>query len=153
MTVLMFVMGLLQAQGAMSKLDALSMLETGDNDRAIGKAGEVSRYQLMPRTWQHYSQSRSYANAEVARQVAARHLEALETKFQARTGREPSDFDRYVLWNAGETYYSRIGFEAARVHPVIRERANRYVNLRQLGGQESWLAMADHSKEKLRRTP
>jgi hypothetical protein len=36
-----------------------------------------------------------------------------------------------VLWNAGPTYYGRIGFSAARVHPVIKDRAQRYANLRQ----------------------
>src|ERR1035437_8720650 len=29
---------------------ALGMIETGNNDREIGGAGEVSRYQLMPRS-------------------------------------------------------------------------------------------------------
>src|SRR5262249_3078519 len=36
----------------------------------------------------------------------------------------------YVLWNAGPAYYAKVGFCPARVHPVIRGRAQRYVNLR-----------------------
>jgi hypothetical protein len=150
---MMFVAGLLQAQAGMSKLEALSMLETGDNDRAVGKAGEVSRYQLMPNIWRHYSQSRSYSNPEVSREIAAKHLAVLEGRFQARTGREPSDFDRYVLWNAGETYYAKIGFQAGRVHPVIRERANRFVNLRNMTDQGTWVVMTDSRKANVRRTP
>lgn len=132
---------MLQAQAGMSKLDALSMIETGDNDHVIGKAGEVSRYQLMPKVWQHYTQSRSFANVDVAKRIAAKHLDALESKFRERTGREPTDFDRYVLWNAGESYYSRNDFQAARVHPVIRERANRFVNLRQMTEHAPMLAL------------
>ena len=106
------------------------MIETGNNDFVVGSAGEVSRYQIMPRVWGRYSSTKTYHNVELSSRVAAQHLAALEKAFQARTGREASDFDRYVLWNAGETYYARKGFSATRVHPVIRERATRFVNLR-----------------------
>jgi len=50
----------------------------------------------------------------------------LETFFRTQTGREPTDFDLYVLWNAGPGYYGRIRFSADRVNRVIRERAQRY---------------------------
>ena len=36
------------------------------------------------------------------------------------------------MWNGGPTYYGKIGFNARRVSPVIRERAERYVNLREM---------------------
>jgi len=122
----------LSARAGVSKLEAIGMIESGNNDRAIGKAGEVSRYQIMPRVWRNYSASRAYHNVGVSRRIAEKHLENLEQTFRERTGREATDFDRYVLWNAGPSYYGRIGFSAARVHPVIRERAQRFVNLRQM---------------------
>src|SRR5262245_9547448 len=133
-----------QAAG-LSKLQAIAMIETGNNDFMVGKAGEVSRYQIMPQVWRRYSAARTYHNVELSSRVAAQHLAALESAFLARTGREPNDFDRYVLWNAGETYYARKGFSSAQVHPVIRERATRFVNLRTMSPEvkPSLLAMAN----------
>ena len=130
--ILLLALSILSAHAGLSELEAISMIESGNNDRAIGGAGEVSRYQIMPHVWQTYTASRAYHNREVSRKIAEKHLAYLESVFHSRTGRPPSDFDRYVLWNAGPTYYSRRGFTAGRVHRVIRERANRYVNLRQM---------------------
>lgn len=126
------MLSIASAQAGLAKLEAISMIETADRDSIVGKAGERSRYQIMPVVWKHYTSSRDYANPQVARAVAQRHLSVLEDTFRKATGREPSDFDRYVLWNGGPTYYAKIGFNARRVHPVIRERAQRYVNLREM---------------------
>ena len=122
---------LAQASPQASRLEALSQIETGDNDRAVGGAGEVSRYQIKPWIWRQYSDSEAYSDRRISTQVAEQHLAGLATLFRKRTRREPTDFDLYVLWNAGPTYYNRIGFTKARVHPVIRDRARRYANLRQ----------------------
>ena len=120
------------AQAGLNKLEAISMIETADRDALVGRAGERSRYQIMPRVWKYYTTSRDYANPQVARAVAERHLSVLEETYRKATGREPSDFDRYVLWNAGPTYYAKVGFNPRRVSPVVRERAQRYVNLREM---------------------
>lgn len=120
----------LHAEG-LTKLEALSMIESGDDDRAVGSAGEVSRYQIMPNVWKSYTSSTAYRNQGVSTKIAQQHLEYLEGYFRKRTGRDPSDFDRYVMWNAGPVYYSKIAFTPRRVHPLIRERANRFVNLRE----------------------
>jgi len=130
--VLILGLSVLSGQAGMSKLEAISMIESGNNDFAIGDAGEVSRYQILPQVWKRFTNSRAYSNEAISSGVAARYLEVLETNFRARAGREPSDFDRYVLWNGGPGYYERIGFAARRVHPIIRERAQRFVNLRQM---------------------
>src|ERR1700744_5210994 len=37
------------------RLYALGMIETGNDDGAIGLAGEISRYQLSPSVWKCYS--------------------------------------------------------------------------------------------------
>jgi hypothetical protein len=132
MKLMVLLLTVASAQAGLSKLEAISMLETADRDTIVGRAGERSRYQIMPSVWRHYTTSREYTNPQVARSVAERHLASLEATFRAQTGREPSDFDRYVLWNGGPTYYGKIGFNALRVHPVIRERAQRYVNLREM---------------------
>jgi hypothetical protein len=112
---------------------ALGMIETGNNDRRIGGAGEVSRYQIMPTVWQHYSTSRNYSNPQVSLAVARQHWAVLYGDFKHQTGREPSDFDMYVLWNTHGGYYSVRNFNPARLAPVVRDRAQRYVNLVQCG--------------------
>lgn len=140
---LFLLLSVMSVQAGLSRLDAISMIESGNNDRAIGGAGEVSRYQIKPKIWRTFTQVEAYQNQKIACWVAAQHLSSLEGAFQKRAGRAPSDFDLYVLWNAGYSYYQRIGFSARRVHPIIRERAERYVNLRQKAdGVESNVSMA-----------
>jgi hypothetical protein len=129
---LLLILSTLNASAGLSKLGALSMIESGDNDRAIGAAGEVSRYQIRPYVWRRYTVSRAYRDPRVAKTVAESHMTYLETMFVQATGREPTDFDRYVLWNGGPTYYAHIGFRAARVCRTIRGRAERFVNLREM---------------------
>jgi len=112
---------------------ALGMLETGNDDREIGGAGEVSRYQIMPSVWRQYSPSRNYRNPEVSLAVARRHWATLYLAFKQQAGREPTDFDMYVLWNTHFGYYSGRNFDPARLAPAVRDRAQRYVNLVQCG--------------------
>lgn len=114
-----------------TRLAALGMLESGDDDTAVGSFGEVSRYQIKPWIWRQYCACEEYQNRELSTQVAGRHLAELQRIFRKRARREPDDFDLYVLWNAGPTYYGRIGFAQSRVHPVVRERARRFANLRE----------------------
>ena len=135
----------LAAQAGMSKLEAISMIETGNNDRAVGRAGEVSRYQIKPSVWKRYSASRNYHDHRLSAWVAAQYLEQLEASFLRQAGRPPTDFDRYVLWNGGPSYYQRLGYASHRVHPTIRKRAARFANLRALSIEEQdrrarWIA-------------
>ncbi|MBI1842357.1 MAG: hypothetical protein HYR88_16090 [Verrucomicrobia bacterium] len=122
----------LRGHAGMSDLDAISMIESGGNDRVVGSAGEVSRYQIMPNVWRAYTASREYQNAWVSREIAREHLGYLLATFQHETGRVAQDFDLYVLWNAGVPYYRRIGFRPDRVAIRIRNRAERFVNLKRV---------------------
>ena len=112
---------------------ALGMIETGNDDREIGGAGEVSRYQIMPSVWRCYSASRNYRSPQVSLAVARQHWAVLHDSFKEKAGREPTDFDMYVLWNTHLGYYSGRHFDPARLAPVVRDRAQRYVNLVQCG--------------------
>ena len=112
---------------------ALSMIETGGDDREIGSAGEVSRYQIMPSVWRRYSDSRSYHDPETSLEVAQQHWSALYDSFKQQAHRKPTDFDMYVLWNNHYGYYAKRGFDPARLNAVVSERAQRYVNLVQRG--------------------
>ena len=120
------------ANGGFSRLEAISLIETADNDRMVGDKGEVSRYQIMPFVWKQYSPSRNYHNPQQARRIAQQHLQSLEDLFRRKTGRPPTEFDIYVMWNAGPYYYAGRNFSPARIAPSIRERATRFVNLRTL---------------------
>jgi len=122
----------MNAFAGLSKLEALSMIETGDDDSAIGQLGEISRFQIRPNVWRKYSQSSAFADRQVASLVAQKHVDYLESLFKSRAGREATDFDLYVLWNAGFSYYERHGFSSERIARLVRERARRYINLRTL---------------------
>jgi len=111
------------------RLYALGMIETGNNDREIGGAGEISRYQIHPIVWKSYSKSLDYSNPDVSLQVARQHWSYLANYFKAKTGREPDDFDMYVLWNTRYGYYARRGFSQTQISPVVQDRAQRFVNL------------------------
>ena len=108
---------------------ALGMIESGNDDHGIGRAGEVSRYQIHPRVWKNYSGSREFENPEVSLQVAHQHWNHLTNYFRAKAGHEPTSFDMYVLWNTRFGYYARNGFDPGRLASVVRDRAQRFVNL------------------------
>jgi hypothetical protein len=107
----------------MDRLSALSMLETGDNDRAVGRAGEVSRYQVLRREWESVTNSVEYADSETAKAVVLRIMDKRVQSFQATFGRSPTHFEYYGLWNAPAQVLQR------RVSPVVAERCNRFANL------------------------
>jgi hypothetical protein len=111
------------------RLFALGMIETGNDDRAIGRAGEVSRYQLSPPVWKSYSKSSDYQNTDVAVQVARLHWTYLAAYFKEKNGRMPDDYDMYVMWNTRGGYYARKGFSKRLISQVVQERAQRFVNL------------------------
>jgi hypothetical protein len=115
------------------RLFALGAIETGNNDNEIGQAGEVSRYQIMPSVWKHYSRSSYYDNPQVSRAVAQQHWSSLRASFKKQTGREPDSFDMYVLWNTCYGYYASKGFHPGRLDSAVRDRAQRFVNLVERG--------------------
>jgi len=111
------------------RLFALGMIETGNDDRMIGQAGEISRYQLSPPVWKSYSRSMDYRNPDVSWQVARRHWNFLAAYFKEKTGRQPTDFDMYVMWNTRYGYYAHKSFSPRQISPIVEERAQRFVNL------------------------
>jgi len=111
------------------RLYALGMIETGNDDRAVGALGEVSRYQLSPSVWRGYSKSTDYRNPEVSLQVARQHWNYLAAYFKEKTSRTPDDFDMYVMWNTRLGYYARRNFSQHQLAAVVQDRAQRFVNL------------------------
>lgn len=81
-----------------TRLKALSQIESGDNDLAIGSHLEVSRYQCLPELYAHYSHLplSSATNPFTARNVV---LKLMGERVQA-FGKVPTDFEWYELYHA-----------------------------------------------------
>jgi len=107
----------------MDRMSALSMIETGNNDSMVGRAGEISRYQVLKSEWSSITTSTRYTDPELARQVALRLLEQRVQRFESIYKRPPTDFEFYGLWNAPAQVLN------GRVSRVVQERCNRFVNL------------------------
>ena len=105
------------AAAAMDRWAALSMIESGDNDRAIGPSGEVSRFQIQPVLWPG-GNPRDTKAALIAAQDIMHHR---ADDFERSHKRVPTDFEFYILWNAPVQVN----------HPsnTVSERASRFVNL------------------------
>src|SRR5688500_4471123 len=80
----------------MDRLSALSMLETGNNDRMVGAAGEISRYQILKTEWRSVTNSVRWTDPAVAKAVTVQLIERRVNQFRAKHRRDPSDFEFYV---------------------------------------------------------
>ena len=81
-----------------SLLNALGMIESGNNDKARGRSGEVSRYQIMPSVWRAYRGGNPRNEDEAAR-VASKIMSDRIERFQTVHGRKPTFRECYTLWN------------------------------------------------------
>ncbi len=83
-------------------LAAISQVESGDRDDAVGRRGERSRYQLSERVWLHFS-SLPFSRGDdpgFSRDVALAYLGWIEA--QLRLHRRPATpYEMALAWNAG----------------------------------------------------
>src|SRR5579862_6567094 len=107
----------------MDRSAALSMLETGDNDHAVGSAGEISRYQVRKTEWRTVTNSSNYTDCETARKVMLRIMDKRIEAFRAHFGRSPSDFEFYALWNAPSQAMD------GKISRTVAARCERFANL------------------------
>ncbi len=110
-------LGLATPALAMDRWEALSMIESGNNDHAVGAVGEISRFQIRPELWPGGNPH----NPQQALTAAQKTMIPRLDRFQRIHKRQPPDFEFYVLWNAPWVVD----------HPsaVVKERAQRFVNL------------------------
>ena len=81
---------------------AISLVESGGNDLASGKAGEVSRYQITPLVWKAYAQrGESPICASDAAKVATRFIEAEILPALRRAGKPITPANIAACWNYG----------------------------------------------------
>jgi hypothetical protein len=119
--VALLALGCLSLQ-ARDRWAALSLLESGDNDRATGPSGEISRYQMQPSVWQHYAATNAdWTKPEDSLVVAQAIMQERCAAFERSAHRPPTDFEFYVLWNA----------PAQINHPskAVARRAERFCNI------------------------
>ena len=107
----------------MDRLSALSMLETGNDDRAVGSAGEISRFQVKKAEWRTVTNSANYSDSETARKVMIQLMDKRIHTFEEHFGRKPTDFEFYALWNAPSQALS------GHVSRKVAERCERFANL------------------------
>ena len=102
---------------AMDRWSALSMIESGDNDLAVGAGGEVSRFQIRSELWPGGNAQNPSNALAAARNIMKPRLK----EFLKDHNRPATDFEFYVLWNA----------PGQRDHPsrAVAERALRFSNL------------------------
>jgi len=106
----------------MDRWSALSQIESGNNDRAIGRAGEISRYQIKPKVWERFAPLQAdWEKPEESLAVVKEAMQARCKNFERSFHRPPTDFEFYVLWNA----------PAQIRHPTkpVSARAKRFCNL------------------------
>jgi hypothetical protein len=108
-------------------LEALASVESGGNDRAVGRAGEVSRYQIKPDVWRRAVKAKGWKarDAEAAKRVANAILDERINRFKQATGREPTAREVYALWNAPGVLAQQ-GWRCERLPKVVRFRCERF---------------------------
>jgi hypothetical protein len=110
------------SSAGMDRWAALSQIESGDNDKAVGKRGEISRYQILPDVWSTFArENANWENPKDALVVAKEAMKKRCAEFEQTFHRAPTDFEFYVLWNAPA--------QIERPGSVVTERAKRFCNL------------------------
>jgi len=130
---LMLVLSALCAP-AMGRLDALSEIESRNNDLAIGSQHEVSRYQILPVFWtQAWGQNkprgtyRNPTNPAAARMVVNWIMQPRCRAFEARYRRAPDDFEFYILWHRPACYIGLL--VPRRISAAEADRGRRFAFL------------------------
>jgi hypothetical protein len=100
------------------------LIESGNNDAAVGRAGEVTRYQIKPLLWARYCQPypvTARTDPQAALRAAQLIMSARCRKFEHHFNRAPTDFEYYILWNAPA--------QVRNPNRIVSDRANRFCNL------------------------
>jgi len=111
------VLCLVASACAMDRWAALSMVESGDDDRAVGPGGEISRFQIRPELWPGGDPQNTQLALTAAQKIMLPRIEQFKKTHQ----RAPTDFEFYVLWNAP--------WEVDHPSAAVTERARRFSNL------------------------
>lgn len=107
-------------------LDAIAAVETGNDYRKVGRAGEVTAFQIMPRYWHLHTSApitRGSTDESLGRLVASRHLAQLRRELIGfRLAVTP--YNLALAWRAGSPAVAH-----KKATPHQRDHAQRIVNL------------------------
>ncbi len=116
--IVLFIACLSFSASAMDRWSALSQIESGDNDRAHGRFGEVSRYQIRRLEWRRATaQPLSAATHRAIALAVAQGIQGERIgQFEVNHRRAPSAVEFYLLWNqpANVDHPTPAGLEEAR---------------------------------------
>jgi hypothetical protein len=134
--VLLFSCRRAQGADAVAMVDALAMVESGNNPHARGRAGEVTEFQFKPGTlaeanhgWRKYNKVQGSSSNPPARLAASFYVGKLFQQLTIATGRAPTPQELYAVWNIGFHAYRRNGFTLSRCPKATQDRARRFANL------------------------
>src|ERR1017187_2177868 len=113
-------LGLAASASAMDRWAVLSMIESGDDNSAIGPGGEISCFQIQLDLWPGGNPQDRQLALVVAQEVMRPRL----SEFQQSHKRDATAFEFYVLWNSPH--------QVNRPSTVVTERARRFANLVEL---------------------
>ena len=104
-------------------LEAIAMVESGQNRKAIGKAGERGMYQVGKAAWDdanerlkaeghHHFQWSKWRDATAQDMIAASHLRWIRANFHRIGMTDPTPEQMALVWNVGWTAARSQGFRA-----------------------------------------
>ncbi len=107
-------------------LQAVAQVESGCDDKAVGKRGERGRYQLSPAVWGQHARKQPFTlahNATESKVVADHHIQWLLDRLRFASI-ELTPYNIALAWNAGFSAMTHNKLTA-----VHRDYADRVVNL------------------------
>jgi hypothetical protein len=125
-TILIMFIGICACHAQYDRYNCLAMIETGNNDKAVGAVGEVGRYQIKPDVWEQYSGGLPLSAAQdpfKSWTVAQRVMKDRVNWFIQTHRRQPSEREWALLWHKP---FSK------RFSRADRDYAMRFDNLRSL---------------------
>lgn len=119
-------------------LNALAIIESGGNMKAVGARGERTAWQIMDKTWVCYAKKGERRNSTAdAFNVAARIYAHNYIRFVQATHNRPTHTDVYAMWNLGFAGYKRRGFQIERCPAITIKAAQRYSEICMNNHQEN----------------
>jgi hypothetical protein len=134
---------------------AISLVETGDNDLAVGKHGERSRFQIIERVWNHHTHltHRIHAkNPRVSVLITLDHIDKCIIPYLASREQPITPFTVAGCWNGGCWGFTQLDWGRDYAERV----ANTYVKLtneRALQAKREVLSRVRVNRENSNRPP
>lgn len=109
---------------------ALGAIESGNNDKAIGKKSERSRYQILPSVWRENCPYRlSEATNPVYSWICCTNiLDRRVVSFHRVMNRRPGWIELYALYNS-PAWMAHNGYRKKLMHRALREKGERFAAL------------------------